>query len=48
MARRQPYRLIDAAAVVENVSNWAQLAPPSNEAQAQELAKLKPAKPAEA
>jgi ParB family chromosome partitioning protein len=37
--RRQAYRLIDAAAVVENVSNWTQIAP-INEAQARPLTSL--------
>jgi hypothetical protein len=44
MRRAHAYRLIDAAGVVENVSNWRQqkLAPPTVESQARELARLPP------
>lgn len=39
--RRQAYRLIDAARVFNNVSNWTQI-PPTNESQARPLASLTP------
>lgn len=39
--RRHAYRLMDAAKVVENVSNWTQT-PPANEAQARPLTELEP------
>ena len=42
MKRRHAYRLIDAAAVVENVSNWTQIEAPANEAQARPLTALSP------
>jgi hypothetical protein len=42
MERRHAYRLIDAADVVNNVSNWTHLPPPTNEAQARPLAGLTP------
>lgn len=38
--RAHAYRTIAAAQVVENVSNWRQLPPPKNEAQARELAQV--------
>lgn len=38
--RRHAYRLIDAAAAVENVSNWTQNQVPANEAQARPLTSL--------
>lgn len=41
MERRHAYRLMDAASVVENVSNWTQTAP-ANEAQARPLTELEP------
>lgn len=41
MERRHAYRLMDAAQVVENVSNWTQ-SPPTNEAQARPLTPLEP------
>lgn len=42
-ARRTAYQFIDAAAVVENVRNCAQIEPPANEAQARPLSRLEPA-----
>ncbi|MDP2676060.1 MAG: DNA N-6-adenine-methyltransferase [bacterium] len=45
--RRQAYRLITAAAVVENVSNWTQT-PPTNESQARPLTSLPPEQQREA
>lgn len=46
--RRHAYRLIDAAAAVENVSNWTQNQAPANEAQARPLTSLPPAQQREA
>lgn len=46
--RRHAYRLIDAAAAVENVSNWTQNQVPANEAQARPLTSLPPAQQREA
>lgn len=46
--RRHAYRLIDAAAAVENVSNWTQTQVPANEAQARPLTSLPPAQQREA
>lgn len=40
--RRHAYRMIEATQAVENVSNWTQLPPPANEAQARPLTKLEP------
>lgn len=42
MERAHAYRLIDAAVVVENVSNWRQIKAPANEAQARPLTALEP------
>lgn len=42
MERRHAYRLIDAAQVVENVSNWTQIEAPATESQARPLAALAP------
>lgn len=39
--RRQAYRLMDAAQVVENVSNWTQTIP-ATESQARPLTRLEP------
>lgn len=41
MERRQAYRLMDAAKVLENVSNWTQTLPQS-ESQARPLTSLEP------
>lgn len=46
MERRHAYRLIDAAQVVENVSNWTQI--PVTESQARPLTTLEPAQQREA
>lgn len=40
--RRHAYRLIDAAQVVGNVSNWTQIDPPATESQARPLTVLEP------
>ena len=41
LERRQAYRLMDAASVVSNVSNWTQI-PPAVESQARPLTRLEP------
>lgn len=40
--RAHAYRMIEATQAVDNVSNWRQLPPPANEAQARPLTRLEP------
>ncbi|HVT38314.1 MAG TPA: hypothetical protein VHE78_04695 [Gemmatimonadaceae bacterium] len=48
MKRRHAYRLLDAAAVVENVSNWTHDTTPSSEAVTRPLTRLEPEQQREA